>query len=586
MPAKIVKAMPKRAARVAKPVSIRKNKPSIRRATPRPGTLTNQPLGKASSMAPSELLAMQGMIGNRAVGRMIQRAKKTEATLNAIESGTVSNSFQQRLQRSQGSGKPLPTQTRKQMSPYFGNLQGVRLHTGREAVQMNHEIGAEAFTHGRDIYMGASNFNPNSTSGKRLLTHELTHYKQQTGGQGKSLQRKSKGVQIKQTAPAGLISRKKKKLHLDFVRMKRDEARIGKVILKKLGLAQHSGGYGHYWTEIGDLAADGSWEPQESYGWWPNDALSVKETFKGVLGQLNRGESNDPHHGDDAGKEFHPVMEIDDNADYDTIRSQVVSDIRDFAYGFRGKWKWRLGWGKNCQTFQKRLKSAVGLHNQKGKGWFSKPNDVETFKDQEEAKEATETADFNQNYEGVDYELDVWLNAGENHNVTGLELAEGTIVRLADQQLRGVMSDGYTPTEYDRVKIFVQQRGGRVWELYANYKDFTDSASLAQDNQANARATWEGNNPGTDYTLNNAMSVGKNFATNGESLDAGTEVRLVDLQMFGTIGVNDYVPNDIDIIAFYAHVNGRPEQFFTYYDSFMNNVADGNVEESDSEQSE
>ena len=52
---------------------------------------------------------------------------------------------------------------------------------------MNRELNAQAFTHGRDIYFGSGKYNPNISSGKRLLAHELTHVVQQ--GQSLSLRR-------------------------------------------------------------------------------------------------------------------------------------------------------------------------------------------------------------------------------------------------------------------------------------------------------------------------------------------------------------------------------------------------------------
>jgi len=46
---------------------------------------------------------------------------------------------------------------------------------------MNKELNAQAFTHGRDIYFNAGKYDPESTQGKKLLAHELTHVVQQTG---------------------------------------------------------------------------------------------------------------------------------------------------------------------------------------------------------------------------------------------------------------------------------------------------------------------------------------------------------------------------------------------------------------------
>ncbi|MFW5766637.1 MAG: eCIS core domain-containing protein, partial [Coleofasciculus sp.] len=64
------------------------------------------------------------------------------------------------------------------MEPRFGaDFSGVRVHTGGEAVQMNQELGAQAFTHGSDVYFGAGKEPGNN----ELTAHELTHVVQQNG---------------------------------------------------------------------------------------------------------------------------------------------------------------------------------------------------------------------------------------------------------------------------------------------------------------------------------------------------------------------------------------------------------------------
>ena len=47
--------------------------------------------------------------------------------------------------------------------------------------KMSRDIGAQAFTHGNDIYFDKGKYNPNTREGKHLLTHELTHTIQQKG---------------------------------------------------------------------------------------------------------------------------------------------------------------------------------------------------------------------------------------------------------------------------------------------------------------------------------------------------------------------------------------------------------------------
>lgn len=82
------------------------------------------------------------------------------------------------LRRSKGGGSPLPKNVQAYMAPRLGaDLSDRRVHTGKEAVQMNQEIGALAFTHGKDIYYGAGQ----SPRNDHLTAHEVAHTFQQTG---------------------------------------------------------------------------------------------------------------------------------------------------------------------------------------------------------------------------------------------------------------------------------------------------------------------------------------------------------------------------------------------------------------------
>src|SRR4030095_10063138 len=56
----------------------------------------------------------------------------------------------------------------------------VNIHSGSEAIQMNRELNAKAFTVGSDIYFSEGQYNPASDEGKHLLAHELTHTLQQS----------------------------------------------------------------------------------------------------------------------------------------------------------------------------------------------------------------------------------------------------------------------------------------------------------------------------------------------------------------------------------------------------------------------
>lgn len=112
--------------------------------------------------------------------------------------------LEQRLTASRGSGSPLPAETREFMEARFGSDFGdVRVHTGGEAVQMNRELSAQAFTHGQDIYMSEGKYDPGADAGKRLLAHELTHVAQQMGSRQPQPEAHASGqVQSEHASPA------------------------------------------------------------------------------------------------------------------------------------------------------------------------------------------------------------------------------------------------------------------------------------------------------------------------------------------------------------------------------------------------
>ena len=100
----------------------------------------------------------------------------------ALSYGTiqVTDGLRARLNRSKGGGQRLPETDRHFMERRFGvDFSGVRVHTDSNTAQISRELNAKAFTYGRDIYFGAGKYNPDTSSGKILLAHELTHVVQQ-----------------------------------------------------------------------------------------------------------------------------------------------------------------------------------------------------------------------------------------------------------------------------------------------------------------------------------------------------------------------------------------------------------------------
>lgn len=100
------------------------------------------------------------------------------------------------VKQSQGGGSALPDPVRKYMEPRFGvDFSEVRVHQGSQSAKMNHALNAQAFTVGRDIYLGAGKTAGNS----HLLAHELTHVVQQTGQPSASIR---EAPRAQRTCPA------------------------------------------------------------------------------------------------------------------------------------------------------------------------------------------------------------------------------------------------------------------------------------------------------------------------------------------------------------------------------------------------
>ncbi len=94
----------------------------------------------------------------------------------------ASPDFEAGVDAARGLGKPLSPDAGEFMESRFGvDFSDVRIHTDARAAQLSKEIGALAFTVGRDVFFAAGRYDPGSRAGRELLAHELTHVLQQTG---------------------------------------------------------------------------------------------------------------------------------------------------------------------------------------------------------------------------------------------------------------------------------------------------------------------------------------------------------------------------------------------------------------------
>ncbi|MEP3331176.1 DUF4157 domain-containing protein [Sedimentitalea sp.] len=83
--------------------------------------------------------------------------------------------------RKPGAGRVMPCEVRRPIERATGaNLSDVRVHDDGRAAEAAQGIGARAFTHGRDIWLGSGE----SARDTKLMAHEAAHVVQQTGRHG------------------------------------------------------------------------------------------------------------------------------------------------------------------------------------------------------------------------------------------------------------------------------------------------------------------------------------------------------------------------------------------------------------------
>ncbi|MCI4670779.1 MAG: DUF4157 domain-containing protein [Bacteroidia bacterium] len=114
----------------------------------------------------------------------IQEKPSVQRSTQGSGTGHAPSTVESSINSSKGQGHSLSAHTQSQMESAFGaDFSGVRVHTDSRSIQMNQELGAQAFTHGSDVYFNEGKYSPETSKGKHLLAHELTHVVQQGGSE-------------------------------------------------------------------------------------------------------------------------------------------------------------------------------------------------------------------------------------------------------------------------------------------------------------------------------------------------------------------------------------------------------------------
>jgi hypothetical protein len=115
----------------------------------------------------------QQVVGNRVVQRMIQRqALGKESEVREETANTI--------QRARGQGQSLDESIANKAGTALGqDFSDVTIHSDEMAHQLSKDVGAKAFTTGKDIFFSSGAYDPHSQDGQHLIAHELTHVVQQ-----------------------------------------------------------------------------------------------------------------------------------------------------------------------------------------------------------------------------------------------------------------------------------------------------------------------------------------------------------------------------------------------------------------------
>jgi hypothetical protein len=111
-----------------------------------------------------------------------EEEETAQAKVDGGSAPPFSPSLESGISSIRGGGQPLSESTRSFFEPCFGaDFSSFRVHNDSNASQLASSINAKAFTFRKDVVFGSGQHEPETSEGKKLMAHELTHVVQQTG---------------------------------------------------------------------------------------------------------------------------------------------------------------------------------------------------------------------------------------------------------------------------------------------------------------------------------------------------------------------------------------------------------------------
>ncbi|VFQ44821.1 eCIS core domain-containing protein [Desulfoluna butyratoxydans] len=228
------------------------------------------------------------------------------------------------------SGVPLDTGTRAYMEPRFGrDFSGVRVHKGDEAAELAASLHARAFAMGTHIVLGKGLPPSDSSAGRQVMAHELTHVVQQRGSASMVARLSPKDCSKDCAKPDPVKHPATGKFSITVYADKE-----GTFLLLPL---THK--VGHSWVRLEDDKGT-SW----TYGFWPQWGYDGSNITKDVKGCVHHP---DTRHTPTASQRF--VL----------TAAQFAAAMKEARKTCRSKPNYNL-FGLQCTTFVKRVLAAAG----------------------------------------------------------------------------------------------------------------------------------------------------------------------------------------------------------------------------------
>lgn len=133
-----------------------------------------QRIVNSQPVRPASVLALQRLVGNRAVQRLLSRSAAHSGLRD--ENGVAPGAGDAVDRAHSSQAESLPDSVRELFeSRLDADLSRVRVHTGPQSAEAADAVGARAYTVGQDIHFAANEYSPATPAGIHLLAHEVAH---------------------------------------------------------------------------------------------------------------------------------------------------------------------------------------------------------------------------------------------------------------------------------------------------------------------------------------------------------------------------------------------------------------------------